>query len=535
MKSNFFILWVALALSGIFTACSDKDSPKVEQEEPTKQTPTIHATISGNLESRVALEEDEVNQVVKVSWAQGDNFKIKVNGTDYTFSYVGNDRFECNKTNFPSTFQSAGTVTATYPAEPSMSYASQPGTLKGAASLLTMTATLQVVAGQSTENLTLNFKHENSIVKFTLNNDDFKGLPVSWVTLNSGGTVVASATENFAGTAAKGDLKVYFAMKPQELKDVTIHSVCMNKDYTATLENTTLAAGKFYNINQAMTFAVPMGNVSATEAVLGDYAMADGTFISGDATLTDEEKANVAGIVFWTTKQPSEAKLTPAKLTDDAIMAKDFPTCTHGLIVSLRNVSDDTEWQKKRAKVSEWQNSSACNVEDKGSYKSIASLELTDDPKSELINYILGYQNTKLLKAYNASLPSGSANIVLPVALLETFTAENPAPAKTTGWFIPSGKELALLRGKDVDNVGRNKSVGTSTFIVIKERLKDLGSEWVDMMDDVFLTFWASTEDDTPISSNAFCGNFFVDGRGVAVAALVKDMNTEYVRAVCAY
>ena len=534
MKSKFFILLIALALSGIFTACSDKDSPKVEQEEPTKQTPTIHATISGNLESRVALEEDEVNQVVKVSWAQGDNFKIKVNGTDYTFSYVGNDRFECNKTNFPSTFQSAGTVTATYPAEPSMSYASQPGTLKGAASLLTMTATLQVVAGQSTENLTLNFKHENSIVKFTLNNDDFKGLPVSWVTLNSGGTVVASATENFAGTAAKGDLKVYFAVKPQELKDVTIHSVCMNKDYTATLENTTLAAGKFYNINQAMTFAVPMGNVSAAEAVLGDYAMADGTFISGDATLTDEEKANVAGIVFWTTKQPSEAKLTPAKLTDDAIMAKDFPTCTHGLIVSLRNVSDSTEWQNESTRIAEWQNSSACNVEDKGSYKSVASLEFTDDPKSELINYILGYQNTKLLKAYNASLPSGSANIVLPVALLETFSAENPAPAKTTGWFIPSGKEFALLRGKDVDNVGRNKNVGSSTFILVKERLKNLGPDWVDMMDDVFLFFWTSTEDDTPISSNAFSGNFCIDG-GVAVMCWGKKKNFDHVRAVCAY
>lgn len=535
MKSKFFILWVALALSGIFTACSDKDSPKVEQEEPTKQTPTIHATISGNLESRVALEEDEVNQVVKVSWAQGDNFKIKVNGTDYTFAYVGNDRFECNKTNFPSTFQSAGTVTATYPAEPSMSYASQPGTLKGAASLLTMTATLQVVAGQSTENLTLNFKHENSIVKFTLNNDDFKGLPVSWVTLNSGGTVVASATENFAGTAAKGDLKVYFAMKPQELKDATIHSVCMNKDYTATLENTTLAAGKFYNINQAMTFAVPMGNVSATEAVLGDYAMADGTFISGDATLTDEEKANVAGIVFWTTKQPSEAKLTPAKLTDDAIMAKDFPTCTHGLIVSLRNVSDDTKWQEKNAHISEWQNSSACNVEDKSSYKSIASLDftLTDDPKSELINYILGYQNTKLLKAYNASLPSGSANIVLPVALLETFSAENPAPAKTTGWFIPSGKEFALLRGKDVDDVGRNKSVGSSTIIIVKKRLKDLGSDWVDMMDDPFLFFWTSTEH--AITDSAFDGYIPADGKGAAVGSCAKDENTEYVRAVCAY
>ena len=91
---------------------------------------------------------------------------------------------------------------------------------------------------------------------------------VSRVSGDIAGSLGMTATSGFAGTAAKGDLKVYFAVKPQELKDVTIHSVCMNKDYTATLENTTLAAGKFYNINQAMTFAVPMGNVSAADAVL---------------------------------------------------------------------------------------------------------------------------------------------------------------------------------------------------------------------------------------------------------------------------
>lgn len=536
MKSKALRLWIALIMVGVITGCSENESPTSEQNQTQMKNVTIRATIDGDLRSRVVLEEDEVNQVVKVSWAQGDNFKIKVNGIDYTFSYMGNDMFECSKANFPATFENTGTITATYPAAASTAYANQPGTLKGAASLLAMKATLEVVAGQSTENLALKFKHENSIMKLTLNHDDFKGLPVTWVTLKSGSTVVASASESFAGTASNGELKVYFVVNPQEMTDVSIHSVCMKKDYSATLEDQTLTAGKFYDISKAMTFAAPMGNVSAAEAVLGDYAMADGTFISGDATLTDEEKANVAGIVFWTAKQPTDAKLTPAKLTDDAVMAKDFPTCTHGLIVSLKNVSDSTKWQEKRTRIADWQNSVAFDDEDKGIYKSIASTSGTDNPQSELINYILGYQNTKLLKAYNASLPSGSANTVLPVSLLEAFSVENPAPAKTTGWFIPSGKEFALLRGKDVDNVARNKSGGSDTKIAINERLASLGPDWADMMDDIFLAYWGSSEDDNiPTSSNAVSGIFDADHRGVTLFMGLKDANFEHVRAVCAY
>ena len=535
MKSKVFILLAVLAMTGTFAACSgEEDSPKVEQEL-VKKNATIRATINGDFQSRVALEEE--NSVVKVNWKQGDDFKIKVNGVDYVFTYVENDKFECSKAGFPATFASAGTVTATYPANPPAESTNQPGTLKGAEKLLTMTATTEVTAGQSTENLTLNFKHENSIVKLTLSDEAFKGVPVTWITLQSGSTTVAAATESFAGTAAEGKVEVYFAVKPQEMTDVSIHSVCMKKDYTAALEDNTLTAGNFYHISKEMTYAIPMGDVSAADAVMGDYAMADGTFISGSTALTDEEKANVAGIVFWTAKQPTEAKLTPAKLTDDAVMVKDFPNCNHGLIVSLKHVSDGTKWQEKNANVSDWQKSDSFKADDKGSYKSIASTYDTGNPQGELINYILGYQNTKLLKAYNASLPAGSPHTVLPVSLLEIFSIDNPAPAKTTGWFIPSVKELALLRGKDVDNVGRDKSGGIATMVAIKEKLTGLGTDWADMMDDVFLSYWASTEEDAVYypSSQAVEVDVCAEAGRYSVFLVIKDKNDCHVRAVCAY
>ena len=531
MTSKVFILWSVLFMTGILAACTDSDSPAGEQNSEKKVT--IRATIEGDFKSRVALEDHSENQVVKVDWEQGDAFKMKVDGITYTFTYVEDNKFECSSAySFPTTFKNTETITVTYSAVSSTDVY-QSGTLEGAASLLSMTATLDVKANQSTADLALNFKHENSIVKLTLNNDDFKVNPVTCVILKSGSSVIATSNETFFGDVANGNIVAYFAVNPQEMTDVSVLAISKNNNYTATLEDYTLKAGELYLINEQVTFTKPMGDITAAKAVMGDYAMADGTFISGSATLTDEEKANVAGIVFWTAKQPTEATLTPAKLTDDAIMAKDFPDCTHGLIVSLRNVSDSIKWQEKYTYISDWQ-VNTFDAEDKGSYKSIASLSSTDNPASELINYILGYQNTKLLKAYNASLPSGSANTVLPVSLLETFSAENPAPAKTTGWFIPSGKELVLLRGKDVDNVYRNKSIGSDTKNTINERLKNLGPDWADVLGGIFCGYWTSTEDVPPLS-NAFYG-IFDDGfnRGV-LGAMIKDKNPDHVRAVCAY
>ena len=133
MKKCFYILWAALTMAGVFTACTNEDSPMTEQNE--LKIVTIRATIDGDLGSRVALTDDAKNRVVKVEWAAGDAFKINVNGTDYIFTYTEDDKFECTDASFPETFDEAGTVTATYPATAPTACTSQSGTLDGAASL----------------------------------------------------------------------------------------------------------------------------------------------------------------------------------------------------------------------------------------------------------------------------------------------------------------------------------------------------------------------------------------------------------------
>ena len=80
----------------------------------------------------------------------------------------------------------------------------------------------------------------------------------------------------------------------------------------------------------------PIGNITdRTQAQVGDLAMEDGTFVRTEdyTTLTDEQKKACIGIVFWTYSD-TYPKTT---LTNDKVLMADYPDCTHGLIVALKD------------------------------------------------------------------------------------------------------------------------------------------------------------------------------------------------------
>ena len=515
MKKNAFILWAALTMTGAFTACTDNDSLMTEQNE--LKTVTIHATIDGDLGSRVALTDEAGNRAVKVDWAAGDDFKINVDNADYTFTYnTETKEFDCD--NFPETFPETGTVTATYPANILTAYANQSGTLDGAAALLSMTATLNVTAGQSTDDLALNFRHKNSIVKMTLKNEAFKEKNVTGIVLKSGSSPVATATGNFTGDAENGSIVVYFAVAPQEMTDISIHAVCEDKNYITTLTDNEIGTGKLYNVNKTL-----VGIKTTEQAVKYDLALADGTFISKDDIeyLTDALKGKVKGIVFWTESEEGNATLIGGNA--DKIMQADFPNYNHGLIVALTDVSAGCTWTDFYEYIfSQFQNTDNFNPPNKSDYKSIATYK--NDYNLENINSILGYQNTKVLEAYNkyCSETSGKENYTVnPVAELATWKTStgNEAPANTTGWFIPSIKELHMLWHKD-DSCNQ---FSTETRDVIDPLIDALGG--TKLGDN---SYWSSSEDILNYSAK-FC--IISTGRLVSHSVSFN----YHVRAVCAF
>ncbi|MCR8884698.1 fimbrillin family protein [Phocaeicola plebeius] len=177
----------------------------------------------------------------------------------------------------------------------------------------------------------------------------------------------------------------------------------------------------------------------------GDFYLKDGTLLSKDAALTDAQKAACAGIVCW---------VDDATATDPAL-ERDFPQCTHGLVVSLKETT------------SAWQNSYASTTiqswaENQEFYTQGGYYALNKDVGSgyDSPGGIQGYNNTQILKAYNETFADR-----YPVTILNSFgtiTEGVTLPEdKTSGWYLPSPKELVeLYRAKEAVNQSLTASGG---------------------------------------------------------------------------
>ena len=265
-------------------------------------------------------------------------------------------------------------------------------------------------------------------------------------------------------------------------------------------------------------------------AKVGDFITTDGKLLemTESMTLSEEVKKRIAGVVFWVPEKKDPNRQTQASLQSDEVMAKAHPNCTHGLAVSLKDVSAEMKWQGGQYEaVLNIQRGDAFNpAYDKSLFKPIAS----NNGSSHPINFILGYQNTLILRAYNVYCKSiGSGNkVVLPVDALAGFETNNPSPSNSTGWFLPSPKELHILCYKDVDNIGRyweDPSYTDTRDIVNKSLIAADGGTFA-----YNYYYWSSSEFGGFLS-HAFLVNF----RNSNVISVSKYYNTYRVRAVCAF
>ena len=545
MKKLSFLMIAALFMA----ACSNNDE-LLNNENLNGKVIVTAALPSDAPDSRVALEEDDTNPnapTVKVAWEKEESFSV----------FHGSEMAVFSKNTEGSVFEgtlpdatSAGDYYAFYPAvdnngATAVSASALPYDLSEQTGALEAAKTYMYANG-GTDGTKYDFNHLTALVKFTLTlPQDATGVTPTKVvissdklqpvgTVNLTGTDVVYTKSEDAATVITitpneddASLTFYAYVTPMLLNESETNTFVINMDgddgkyYSGELETSvSIEAQKLYT-----------ASVTMEAVVKGSLAMKNGSFknLSADqiSALSSDEKNEVAGIVFWTTADSNTSGTTPATLTYDEIMKKDFPNCTHGLIVSLKDVLQSTKWQSANSNIASWQNSEAFNPENKNDYKSIVSETSATEDESGYINYILGYQNTKILKAYNATLESGSANTVLPVFSLADFSEQNPAPANTTGWFIPSVKELTLLCGKDVDNVWSTDS-GAETKGIMNNILTSLGDAYVHTFGS-YSYYWSSLER----ADYADCAFYVAFLRG-SVYGQGKG-NTFFVRAVCAY
>lgn len=281
------------------------------------------------------------------------------------------------------------------------------------------------------------------------------------LTLTFDKAIEGLAAADIALTAGEtGAIKGALTAKTNGVYELAVSGITKGGEVTVAVAKTN------YTITPA--YKTVTVNYKAASVAVGDFYMKDGTLLPGATILTAEQQADCIGIVYWTGDPTAN---------DEALKAA-HPTCTHGLVVALKNAGTSA-WQVTASSVSAW-------VTDKTSYAPIASGEELNDP----INKIMGYNNTKAIEAFNASLTADWYKVNW-VDQLVAYRMAVPTPANNSGWFVPSMKELTLLCGlnNQDENVFKD-SYGTDNRDAINTQLaKVAGSNQI-----VLDYYWSSTQ-----------------------------------------
>lgn len=320
MKKNLLLLVLALIGMGGFTACNNDDELLVQEQTNTKPV-VIRATI-GNV-SRLALGDSEGGQT-KLSWGTGDAFALTIGGNSYTFEWVSGNDFEYNGSGFPETFETAGIITATYPATAAGELSVQSGTRANVGNYMQMAAELAVTAGQSTTDLNLNFEHQTSVVEIALEKSELasKSVVVDLRTIAESMYSTPADGEGVLSFDSDGKLTVYFAVSPTNatINDwhIGVKDIDGNDYYTATLTALQLAASKMYKVNK--------------DALTPSYLVSD-----DGKTVT---AYNAIGLYKW-------AEMATEDLTNNVVNLKlgdDITLPTDGITLDANGLPDKGNW-----------------------------------------------------------------------------------------------------------------------------------------------------------------------------------------------
>ena len=176
---------------------------------------------------------------------------------------------------------------------------------------------------------------------------------------------------------------------------------------------------------------------------IGDFFMNNGVVrAKGVANwLTDKEKQNCIGIVFYAKNPLADISDVAAGTHHDPTLEADHPYCTHGLVVSLHDFS----------KLNNTGVETICMCLSGGSIdinsivkeKDFFSISSVGSPSS--LPFIMGYNNTKALEYYNTTVDIAQ-NISVAAQEIDNYRNQYPIGCKASGWYIPSLKEMNYMQ-----------------------------------------------------------------------------------------
>ena len=223
----------------------------------------------------------------------------------------------------------------------------------------------------------------------------------------------------------------------------------------------------------------------------GDYYMQDGSILPGNEDVRpfhDELQKSCLGVVFWVGEIEGIHWTQTGRLEGDRLLMRDHPECVHGMVVAMHDASQEVKWAiGKGAAESTYAWAKSFNDFTPG--------EQADWEEIRKSDLYFGYYRFRLMALYGSrhddtTFPARNA--------IATYANSHPAPAGSSGWFLPGENELATLC------FGSPETFDDSTspyYFEHLKMLKEIINPQIDEASGNELTgeYWSSNESSTAV------------------------------------
>lgn len=171
----------------------------------------------------------------------------------------------------------------------------------------------------------------------------------------------------------------------------------------------------------------------------GDYYMQDGSILPGDevSNLSRDERKSCLGVVFWVGEIEGMHWTRPMTFPPegDRLLMRDHPECVHGMVVAMHDASQEVKWATGKGATED-----IYDWADQFKYFTLGEQADWEEIKRSSSRY--GYCSSRLMPLYG----SRHSDTTFPVYdAIATYATAHPAPAGSSGWFLPGRYELATL------------------------------------------------------------------------------------------
>lgn len=169
----------------------------------------------------------------------------------------------------------------------------------------------------------------------------------------------------------------------------------------------------------------------------GDYYMQDGSILPGNeiSNLSADEQESCLGVVFWVGEIEGVHWTQTGVKEGDRLLMRDHPECVHGMVVAMHDASQGAARATGKGateSIYDWAKS----------FSGFTPGEQADWKEMYRSSLLYGYCTSHLMALFG----SRHSDTTFPALdAIATYAATHPAPAGSSGWFLPNFNELTTL------------------------------------------------------------------------------------------